>query len=129
MKFEPDVVRELLLWAEENLPRLHDRMIVPVLQGRDEQVVSYHCLLAFEAGLFDAIDVSDKASRFPEKIPQRLTWEGHQYLETVRDGVIWKKAKEGAKQVGSFSIQILLAIAKSAINERVKALTGYDVTS
>ena len=38
----------------------------------------------------------------------RLTFNGHEFLDTVRDGEIWKLAKEGATKAGVASVQVTL---------------------
>ena len=41
----------------------------------------------------------------------RMTWAGHEFLETVRDPEIWSKTKEGANKLGSWSIKLLSELA------------------
>ena len=37
---------------------------------------------------------------------------GHQYLEMIRDPEIWRQTKESAQKIGSFSLDVLSALAK-----------------
>jgi hypothetical protein len=64
---------------------------------------------------------------FEQWVPRRMTFQGHQYLETIRDEKVWAKAKEGARKIGSFSIETFSALAKAAIAVQVKKYTGLDL--
>jgi hypothetical protein len=37
----------------------------------------------------------------------RLSWAGHEFLDSVRDPEVWKKTKEGASKIGSWSMKLL----------------------
>jgi hypothetical protein len=49
---------------------------------------------------------------------RRLTWFGHDFLDSVRDPAIWKATKEGAAKIGGFSVHLLGALAKGLIRLR-----------
>lgn len=53
-----------------------------------------------------------------------LSWKGQEFLDTIRDDSIWKKTKEKA---GSASFDVLAAVAKAVLKDRIKSLTGLDV--
>ncbi|ARW15261.1 hypothetical protein S101446_00120 [Komagataeibacter europaeus] len=53
-----------------------------------------------------------------------LSWKGQEFLDTIRDDSIWKKTKEKA---GSASFDILTAVAKAVLKDRIKSLTGLDI--
>ena len=42
-----------------------------------------------------------------------LTWNGHQFLDNVRNDTVWNAVKEKAKQYGQFSIKTLASAAGS----------------
>lgn len=42
-----------------------------------------------------------------------LTWTGHEFLDSVRDGDVWKHAKAGAKKAGNQSIAFTWELAKA----------------
>jgi hypothetical protein len=48
-----------------------------------------------------------------------LTWRGHEFLDTVRDGEIWRQTKETATKVGAASFQAIFAIATAAIKQKL----------
>ena len=52
----------------------------------------------------------------------RLTWEGYDFLENIRDPVVWREVKKAAGKIGSWSIETLAAIAKAMILAKVEAI-------
>lgn len=50
----------------------------------------------------------------------RISWAGHEFLDKVRDPEIWRKTKEGASRVGSWSVKFLGELAAGLI--RTKAI-------
>ena len=55
-----------------------------------------------------------------------LTWQGHEFLNSIRDPEVWSKTKEGAKKVGNFSIQFIGEIAKAYAKHVAKERLGID---
>ncbi|MBL0474394.1 DUF2513 domain-containing protein [Aeromonas veronii] len=104
MKRDWDVVRLILTKLEELPDSLStltyidfyaDDRIKPDadLTELDRQV-SYHMELLIEAGLVvgtmdDAVSLYAKEFR-----AHRLTWSGHEFLETIRSDTVWNKTKE-----------------------------------
>jgi hypothetical protein len=49
-----------------------------------------------------------------------LTWEGHEFLDAMRDDTVWKKAKENVIKPGaSWTVQLLFEWLKAEIKQRV----------
>lgn len=118
MKLEKDLVREILLaveasnedplgWTELNL------------EGRETLDVSYHVMLLHEAGLIVGEDLSTDDGL--EWLPKRLTYTGHEFLDTVRDAEVWTLTKTGIEKVGSVSLMLELgkAYGKQVLKERL----------
>ncbi len=91
-----DLVRRILLEIEN----AHYNMsgIDLEVEGYNREVVSYHIMLLYEAGLIEAID--DSSFSKSEWVPTRLTWEGHEFVEASRDEDRWAKAKQVIKERG-----------------------------
>lgn len=89
------------------------------IAGYEDQVVQHHVSLLIDAGLIRALELSDPSS--PEGFwlqdPQ-LTWDGHEFLDKIRDPKIWKKTKEGAQVIGTWSISVLKEIAVSIAKQK-----------
>ena len=88
------------------------------VDGVSDLEVSYHVKLLHDAGLIEAFDFSDQSDF--KWVPQRLTWDGHEFLEAARNDTIWAKAKEVMmEKVGGISLDVmkavLLDLAKKAV--------------
>lgn len=116
MKRDIDLVRKILLALEE-----HGSVPIQSLEivGYEQEAVDYHLwILAdspyvhFEKGsLASAIFVS-----------YRLTWQGHEFLETIRDDARWKQLKEASTKAAATSTE---AIAKAALDTAIKLILRY----
>ena len=104
------------------------------LQGRAEDVVKYHLSILEDAGILKQENVtiyqgvglrSAKISDRPG--PFRMTWAGHDFLDTVRDPEVWKRTKDGASKVGGWSFEFLKDIAIAYGKQVAKERLGLDL--
>lgn len=116
MKLNKDLVRKILLAVEESD---HDprTFMGLTIDGEDQKHVAYHVMLMDEAGLIEAVDVGSM-STFDYR-PVRLTYQGHEFLDAIRDKEIWRKTKSAAETAGNASIAFLWEIAKAEVKVRL----------
>ncbi len=56
---------------------------------------------------------------------QRLTWEGHEFLDTVRSDTVWKKTKKVFTEQGiSMTFELVKTVAKEAAAGLLKGALG-----
>ncbi len=118
MKLNVDCMRDILLTMESygygeisDIDTLHD-----ALPNYTEEEISYACLKMDEAGFIDILSADMMGSFIPTVVQVTdITYEGHQFLENIRQQNIWNKTKETAKKLGSFSISALQAISQQII--------------
>ncbi|RMP68437.1 DUF2513 domain-containing protein [Pseudomonas syringae group genomosp. 3] len=124
MKLDKDLVREILLAIEANR---EDPVgcITLNLEDRDALEVSYHIMLLHEAGFILGTDSS--ADEGLEWFPKRLTYKGHEFLETVRDEEIWRRTKAGAEKAGGVGLGLLMEIGKAYGKEMLKERLGIEL--
>ena len=117
MKLNPDCCRSVLLAVEEKsygkvftLSQLVKKL--PDYSGQD---VAYSCLKLYEAGFLDVAFHTSEACFAGYSIARihDITYDGHEFLENVRNDGIWKDAKEKAKGIGSLALS---ALSKAAAN-------------
>jgi len=83
----------------------------------DEAAIVYHVELLQQAGLLSA-SVSRYISGGGSAIIQRLTWQGHDYLDAVRDDTVWNRTKARiGETVGTASLEVIKAVAISVTKE------------
>ena len=124
MKLDKDLVREILL-AIEASDQTPDSWIDLATDSHSEDEVSYHVMLLHEAGLIVAQDLCSM-SDFDWR-PKRLTIRGHEFLDTVRDGEVWRRTKVGAEKAGVASIGFLLELGKAYGKQVLKERLGIEL--
>lgn len=58
---------------------------------------------------------------------ERLTMDGHDFLDTIRDPDVWAKTKKGADAVKSWSLETIKDIGKGLIKKQIEEYTGVQV--
>jgi hypothetical protein len=109
MKLEMDLVREILLWCEYNLPN-DERSFETVhidIPGYTSTQVAFHFLLLIDAGYIDAEDARDLDNRF-DYMPNHLTLRGYEFLEAIKSDTVWNGMKEEAGKNGIQAIKLAL---------------------
>ena len=126
MKRDMELVRNILLAIEEQYidVALYDLEV----EGYDFKTIAYHCKILYDAEL-----INDYKGLFAENELQNfgvgsLTWEGHEFLDKIRDDTVWGKTKETMKDKGiPFGLdavkQISSAIVGVMIQAAIKQLT------
>lgn len=116
MKRDMNLARRILLEVEKWPPEGGGGQID--VQGYDQQTISYHIMLLSEAGLLKGRDASGVGDIC--WFVDRLTWEGHEFVEAARDDTRWKKAistisEKGGSFVFDVIKQLLVDLIKQAV--------------
>lgn len=114
MKRDMELVRKLLVLIEDKHEE-QEELILP--NDIDRNVAANHLVLMEQAGLVkNNITYADNK---PYWIRSSLTWEGHEFLDSIRNEGIWNKVKEGVKvkglEIGSVPLEVLKEYAKMQI--------------
>lgn len=120
MKRDMDLVRLILLEMEKQPAVIAYSDLIIDDYSQDE--ITYHIILLDEAGLIIAKDQSTMGRI--NWIPQRLTWEGHEFLEASRDDNNWTKAKDIMAKSGGFIFDIAKEVLIQIIKNKVMSSTG-----
>lgn len=77
------------------------------LSAAEAAKLEYHLDLLEDAGFI-------KVARFDSsRVVDTITWNGQEFLASVRDGEVWSKAKSGAKIAGNQSVAFVWELAKA----------------
>lgn len=100
MKRDLDLLRALLLSLEQS----PDRYSRPQIPGATTDEIWGHLELLIDARLVVATN-----SHGPATVahPLRLTWAGHEFLDSARQDKRWLAAKKAAEVAGGISFQVL----------------------
>ena len=132
MKRDMDFIRDLLLRIDDG--ETHFQLIdqscaeaigleIDTRITREECArFQYHIYLLNDAGFIDSFTYADGSVHV-----KAITWAGHDFLDSIRDDVIWLRTKEAAKAVGSFSIETLKGLAKGFLRKKTEELTGIKL--
>ncbi|MGY0700865.1 DUF2513 domain-containing protein [Bacillus subtilis] len=118
MKLDRDCMRDVLLTIEEKVgfkestsiqtlhtyPRLKDYRLVDV----------YYCVDKLTEAKFIKGFTYKGGPDYSE-----LTFEGHEFLETIRDDEVWDKTTDALKKVGGATIPIIYELATSFIKTKL----------
>ena len=122
MKRDMDLIRDLMLQVEAFPAGVTHLGSNIDLRGNDPQVVAEHLALLIEQGLIKGKSISGFDALAPDHIVIiGISWNGHEFLDSVRSETIWAKTKERVTKVGgSVSVatitEVASAIAKSLLN-------------
>ena len=121
MKRDWDVVRELLTRMEEcSTPR--DNLSLSSFPKERAAEISYHAELLLEAGLVDGQMLKPLARDPYDFFLRRLTWKGHEFLDSIRSVSVWDKTK---RIFASNGIEMTVDLIKSVATEVARnSLTG-----
>lgn len=120
MKLNHDCVRQVLLDMEENLTLKRTHFLNAIhpdtieIYGIDNVIYSMVQLKNAEyiEASFSVINGIDSVIYI-----SKLTWKGHQFLDTVRDSKIWKKTKGILSRLESSPITFVSTVASSVLSD------------
>lgn len=102
MKRDMDLVRKLLFYLEEN----QGTELLPAseiaIDGYEADAIYYNLKIMGEGGLIAGRDISTLDCR--DYIIYYITWEGHEFLDSVRDTGVWNYTIDKLKPLGSLQI-------------------------
>jgi hypothetical protein len=123
MKRDLDLIRDILLRIEAD-PKF-DGSANPVdaaklgILDHSNAAVLYQVVQLIEAGLLAGKFLNAGAFPPPAVVVFKLTWQGHEFLDSVRDPDIWLKTKARVAPVAGVAFGVLVEIAKAEVKKRL----------
>jgi len=119
MKRDLDYLREILLKCEaDESGQLSCDDFAD--EYHSEDCAAYHCQLLLDEHFIEVIPIEDLSSMYSRCIVRRITSQGHNYLDSVRNDSIWVKTKEKLKEVGdSLPLSLILKVAEALIAQKL----------
>ena len=124
-----DLVRELLLRLEALHIPAGSMFILdfakPPLKADGESIdeIAYAVRMLEHAGFLDLTPTQPAMG----VCLRGLTWNGHDFLDSIRDPEIWRKTKAGAQLAGGFTVELLGALARGFIKTQIEKHTGVKL--
>ena len=116
MKLNQECVRDLLLYLEENLEANDIIDIKEIDLNYSKEELFY---TAQKLGEAYYIDFNAHTAFIENSTIKTITWDGHQFLDNIRDSEIWKKTKSASSKFASVSISFLGRIASEIITKMI----------
>lgn len=119
-----DLIRKILFQIEASHPTsaIIDDFSV---EGYDEVTVAFHVGQLYEAGLINAGEFGRTGKQGEKRTinwkPKTLTWDGSEFLESIRQDTVWNGVKQQIRSTGSAMIREAITLATRIVLSR---LTG-----
>ncbi len=128
MKRDLDLIRTLLLRLEDTeVPAGHLIRLGPnelQIDGYSGEEIAYHIQLMKSAGFVR--ELGTKPLRYGLNY-SGLSWEGHEFLDSVRDDAIWRNTRTAVNAVGGFTFDLVKDMAGAFLKAEFKRYTGLDL--
>ncbi|RKJ68920.1 DUF2513 domain-containing protein [Roseburia sp. 1XD42-69] len=129
MRLNPDCVRDTLLYLEEQLAinckdntfefitlsQVTECMLIKYKNKYTEEDIWYTIYNLRQVHFIEGKFNDTGNHKMILCNIENITWNGHQFLETIRPNTIWEAVKNKAKQIGGISISGLSIISSSVI--------------
>lgn len=126
MQRDMDYVRALLLQIEaKDKPCLMDLLTENAEQTEYDKLSEHLVMLVEEAEFVNGIAAHNMAAK--NWLDLRLTWKGHDFIDSIRDPKVWEKTKKGAAAAGGFTVDLLRDLAKGLIKKQIEEYTGIQI--
>ncbi|RFZ76464.1 DUF2513 domain-containing protein [Lacrimispora amygdalina] len=121
MKRDMDLCRKILFKIEE----LYDSTAIYNLEieGYTRNQVAYHSNLLYEAGL-----ISDYKAQYADNEiysfgVSSLTWDGHDFLDKIREDTTWNKVKDIIKNKAlPMTLDVIKTVATGVITATLQSM-------
>jgi len=119
MRRDLDLIRELMLKLEA-LPVPAGALFMfsaqdVAVEGHTRDEIDTHLQMIYDAGYA----IGDGMMQSGQWTFRRLSPDGHDFLDSVRDQTIWRKTKAGLATAGGFTLAMVAELAKAYVKQRL----------
>lgn len=123
MKRDMDLIRLILLKIEEEYRST--AIINLEIEGYDKETVAYHCKILNDADWISYYDADYADDEINDFVVGSLTWDGHDYLDKIRDNSQWKKVKDTISKHGlSFAVDTVKIISTAFVTAAAEGVAN-----
>lgn len=131
MKLNIDCIRDVLIFLEENLEINDDleiksqnlHTICNALEGKYEKPEIAYTLLKLKEGGYIQAQKFMGNGIISNIIVSSITYEGHQFIESIRSETVFEEVKNRLGKIGVFALNIIQKVAIDYITSLIK--TGF----
>lgn len=118
MKRDMELIRKILFKIE--VEYVSTALFNMTIDGYEFNDVAYQCKLLFDAELVDQYKAKYGDNTIYAFTVGGLTWEGHDFLDKIREDTIWNKTKETIRKNG---LPIIIDVIKDVATGIVSSMT------
>lgn len=125
MKLDNECIRDLLLYLEENCSYKNDITLNELkLEKYTTEEIVYTGEKLYEAGYINCLKSKSLYEEMPIIVVMSLTYNGHRFIDNIRDDKVWGKTKGILSKVKSASLDIICNVAAQVITNIIKDNMG-----
>jgi hypothetical protein len=124
MRRDMDLIRELMLRLEAVPLEAGDVWTIPydderlAVEGHTFAEIMYHVELIHSARFTEPYGNQGAASL----TFSGFTWQGHDFIDSVRDPKIWRDTKSTLQKVGGYTLDIVIGVAKGLLKQQLQQI-------
>ena len=125
MKLNPECIRDIMFYLEENLTMNSDLEINEISIFDLPEKLNYsieeiaNTLLVLDDANFIVCYRNNGDDAIVALDIYRITYTGYQFLESIRPDSVWKKVQTISGNIGSFSLNVISQIATSVLTQMI----------
>lgn len=125
MKLNPECIRDIIFYLEENLTMNSDLEINEISIFDLPEKLNYsieeiaNTLLVLDDANFIVCYRNNGDDAIVALDIYRITYTGYQFLESIRPDSVWKKVQTISGNIGSFSLNVISQIATSVLTQMI----------
>ena len=114
MRRDWDLIRDILTKVESCTLNT-EQVRLSDFPDSKQAAASYHIDLLIDAGLIKGKVAKTMGPGVKDFFANRLTWEGHEFLDSIRNDTVWEKTKAVFKEKGiAMSVDLVKGVATKA---------------
>lgn len=119
MKRDIELIRKILFKIEDEIDNVAEYNLT--VDGYSMEEVAYHCAILLEGGYIHDYKAQYGGDGVYSFGVSRLTWEGHNLLDKIREDTVWNKTKEIVKDKALPNIlEVVKDVSTSVISSIVE---------
>ena len=116
MERNMELIRKILLKVESNTHQLKGPTLI---EGFSQALLVYNIKLLAQAGFITPSSLIDATRGYSVNHISGLTWEGHDFLDSIRDDSTWTHVKSKIKDIGSVPLEVVKALAIAYLTNKL----------
>lgn len=124
MKLNKDLLRDILLYVEANQSSSFDDISSDQITEHFKNKYSFDEIYYHSQKLQEAGFIKFQPYMGPSFSIEAITYNGHEFLDNIRDDGVWKETKSVASKFSSVSASFLSKIAAGILTELINKQMG-----